>query len=184
MGVKVKTLLAYGTKYGATRECVKPLADMLDGEVEILDLTGVPEVQFQQYHKVVILSAVYAGDVPKYVKKFGKKYHDELMKLPFGICFCCMTEIEKQLLGYALNTFQRDLVEHSSIISCIGGKFQYDKMSAVDKQLLKLATKNQAYKKGQLIQLDGKTDFSTIEEYKMQAFANKMNSILVNEENV
>ncbi len=56
-------------------------------------------------------------------------------------------------------------------------------MTVVEKKLLKIATKNQAYKKGELIQLDGKTNFSTIEEYKIQAFANKMNGILV-EQNV
>lgn len=177
----MKTLLAYASKYGQTKDCAKPLADMLDGEVDILDLKGVPDVDFTNYDKVVILSAVYAGDAPKYVKKFGKKYHQQLMKKPMGICFCCMTEIQSQILGYAYNTFPRELVDRCIDVASIGGTFQYSKMTAVERKLLKVYTKNQAYKKGELIELDGKTDFSTVEEYKMQAFANKMNSHLIKE---
>lgn len=55
-------------------------------------------------------------------------------------------------------------------------------MTSVERKLLKVATKNQAYLNGKLIQLDGKTNFSTIKEYKIQAFANKMNAILIPEE--
>ena len=156
------TLLAYASKYGATKQNVSILKNMLDGEV--------------------IFSSVYAGDVPKYVKKFGKKYQQELLERHFGICFCCMTEIYNQIKGYALNSFTRDLVNHAACIASIGGFFQYDKMTSVERKLLKVATKNQAYLNGKLIQLDGKTNFSTIKEYKIQAFANKMNAILIPEE--
>lgn len=175
-------LLAYASKYGATRENTTLLAEMLDGEVDIVDLKETKEIDFSKYKKVVIFSAVYAGDVPKYVKKFAKKYQQQLLERHFGICFCCMTEIYNQIKGYALNSFSKDLVNHAACIASIGGFFQYDKMTAIEKKLLKIATKNQAYKKGQLIQLDGKTNFSTIEEYKMQVFANKMNGIIVAEE--
>lgn len=177
----MKTLLGYASKYGATEKCVTPLANMLGGVVDIVNLKEVKEVDFSIYDKIVILSSVYAGDTPKYVKKFGKKYSAQLMEKPFGICFCCMTEIQSQVLGYAYNTFGRELVGKCIDVASIGGAFQYDKMSAVDKQLLKVATKNQAYKHGELIQLDGKTNFSTVEEYKMQAFANKMNGIFIKE---
>lgn len=181
--VVLKTLLGYASKYGATKQYTPVLADMLEGEVDVVNLKEIKQIDFSQYHKVIIFSAVYAGDVPKYVKKFGKKYHMELLQRHFGICFCCMTEIYNQIKGYALNSFSRDLVNHAACIASIGGYFQYDKMTSVERKLLKIATKNQAYKKGELIQLDGKTNFSTIEEYKIQAFANKMNSILV-EQNV
>ncbi len=93
-----------------------------------------------------------------------------------------MTEIYNQIKGYALNSFTRDLVNHAACIASIGGFFQYDKMTSVERKLLKVATKNQAYLNGKLIQLDGKTNFSTIKEYKIQAFANKMNAILIPEE--
>lgn len=179
--LKLSTLLAYASKYGATKQYAPVLADMLEGEIDIVDLKESTKIDFSKYNKVVIFSAVYAGDVPKYVKKFGKKYQQELLERHFGICFCCMTEIYNQIKGYALNSFSRDLVNHAACIASIGGYFQYDKMSAMERKLLKVATKNQAYKKGELIQLDGKTNFCTIEEYKIQAFANKMNGILIEE---
>lgn len=174
----MQTLLVYASKYGATKQNAPVLARMLDGEIDIVDLKETKEIDFSNYNKVVIFSAVYAGDVPKYVKKFGKKYHQQLLERHFGICFCCMTEIYNQIKGYALNSFSRELVNHAACIASIGGFFQYDKMTAMERKLLKVATKNQAYLKGQLIQLDGKTNFSTIEEYKIQAFANKMNKII------
>ncbi len=176
------TLLAYASKYGATKQNVPILENMLDGEVDCIVLKETKEIDFSKYQKVVIFSSVYAGDVPKYVKKFGKKYQQELLERHFGICFCCMTEIYNQIKGYALNSFTRDLVNHAACIASIGGFFQYDKMTSVERKLLKVATKNQAYLNGKLIQLDGKTNFSTIKEYKIQAFANKMNAILIPEE--
>ncbi len=177
MGIKLSILLGYASKYGATEQYAPVLANMLEGEVEIVNLKEIKEVDFSKYKKVVLFSAVYAGDVPKYVKKFGKKYQQELLERHFGICFCCMTEIYNQIKGYALNSFSRELVNHAACIASIGGYFQYEKMTAMERKLLKVATKNQAYRKGELIQLDGKTNFCTIEEYKIQAFANKMNEI-------
>ena len=81
------TLLAYASKYGATKQNVSILKNMLDGEVDCIDLKETKEVDFSKYQKVVIFSSVYAGDVPKYVKKFGKKYQQELLERHFGICF-------------------------------------------------------------------------------------------------
>ena len=178
-GKGMRTLLAFASKYGATKQYVKPLANMLDETVDIIDLKDEPVVDMSLYDKIVVFTPVYAGDAPKYVKKFGKKYSAQLMEKPFGICFCCMTEIQSQILGYAYNTFGRPMVDKCVEVASIGGVFQYDKMSMIEKQMLKVATKNQAYRQGQLIQLDGKTNFSTVEEYKMQAFANKMNSHMV-----
>ncbi len=176
------TLLAYASKHGATRENTALLAKMLDGEVDVVDLKRTKKVDFSKYKKVVIFSSVYAADVPKYVRKFVKRHRQELLERHFGICFCCMTEVYTQLKSYAIRGFSRELANHAVCIASIGGFFQYDKMTRFEKKLLEIFTKNQCYKNGELIQLDGKTNFSTIEEYKMQIFANKMNGIIIAEE--
>ena len=170
----MKTLLAYGSKYGATQSCMTSLSEFLEGEVEIINLKEhFPELE--QYEKVIIATPVYAGDVPKYVKKFAETYNTTLLQKTFGICFCCMTERENLLLGYALNNFSKELVEHIHTMKCIGGTFQYKKMTSMEKMMLKLMTKNKAYKNGELILLDGKEDFTTITEQKIKIFADEMN---------
>lgn len=173
----MKTLLAYGSKYGATEGCTVSLCNFLTGEIDKLNLKEKKEIVWNEYDKVILLTPVYAGDAPKYVKNFGKKNNTELLTKKIGICFCCMTERDNLLKGYALNTFSKELVEHTSVIECIGGTFQYAKMTSMEKNLLKWLTKNKAYKNGEQIELDGKTDFTTITEAKIKAFADKMNDI-------
>lgn len=170
----MKTLLAYGSKYGATQNSIASLSKFLEGEVDIINLKEqIPDLK--QYEKIILATPVYAGDVPKYIKNFVSTHYKSLLQKNIGICFCCMTERENLLLGYALNNFPKELVNHIHTIKCIGGMFQYKKMTYMEKTMLKFMTKNKAYKNGELILLDGKKDFTTITEQKIKTFADEMN---------
>jgi menaquinone-dependent protoporphyrinogen oxidase len=76
-------LVAYASKYGATREIAEAIAGTLSKNEIPADLRSVDSVDGVQEYKAVILgSAIYIGKWPKSAVSFLKKNQENLIGLP------------------------------------------------------------------------------------------------------
>lgn len=79
----IRVLVAYATKYGATKEIAEKIGQVLrqaDLQVEVLPVARVSDVR--NYHAVVLGSAVYAGQWLKEAASFLEKNEKALLERP------------------------------------------------------------------------------------------------------
>ncbi len=85
----MKVLIAYSSKYGTVKECVRRLQDAL----HTLSYTAVDLEQEQpdlsQYDIVLLGTSVYFGKERKAMRAFVKAHEAELVQKPLGLFFCC-----------------------------------------------------------------------------------------------
>lgn len=82
----MKTLIAYATKSGASRECAKLLADKLT-DCSLVDLSKqVPDIA--SYDTVILGSGVRMGNIYKSMKGFIEKNRDALLSRKIAIYLC------------------------------------------------------------------------------------------------
>lgn len=176
-GKPMKTLLVFSTKYGATKEIVQSLKTLLSGDVERIDLSVQQRIDISIYDRIIIASPIYAGSVPKNVKTFIKDYEKVILTKPLGICFSCMVENQEKVMEYAEKNLGSSITKHASMIVSLGGKFQLEKMSWLEKTMIKIITKNQVSKNGKTMKLSELKTYSTIKQEKIETFADEMNQL-------
>lgn len=82
----MKTLIAYATKSGASRECAKLLADKL-ADCFLVDLSKqVPDIA--SYDTVILGSGVRMGNIYKPMRGFIEKNRDALLAKKIAIYLC------------------------------------------------------------------------------------------------
>ncbi len=158
----MKTLIVYGTKYGSTERCAAMLSEQLNGKVELFDLKAVKDVDLSQYDRVVIGGSMYMGKIQKEVSGFCSKNLNTLKDKKLGFYICCMREgdlAEKQLY----ESFPQELLTNSIACEHFGGEFIFNKMSFIDRLIVKKVSKVDK-------------DTSNISEDKISKFAKSINS--------
>ncbi len=130
----MKTLIAYATKYGTSETCAKLLADALQGEAELVNLAHGEAPSPAFYEAVIVGGSIYAGQLRKAVRKFCKKYKQQLLHVRFG-CFLCEASAGEYKENLE-NNFDGELLAHASAKSCFGGEIQAEKLGAFDKLIL------------------------------------------------
>ncbi len=157
----MKTLIAYGTKYGCTEECAKKLAVKLNGTVDLKNIKTKKDIDISQYDKVIIGGSIYMGKIQKEVSAFSLKNLDILKDKKIGLFICCMREGE--IADTELNdSFPEELLTKAISKESFGGEFILKKMSFMDRMIVKKVSK-----------ID--KDTSTISEKTIDRFAQAMN---------
>ena len=159
----MNTLIVYASKYGCTEKCAKLLSKELKGEVDIINLKRIRDIDISKCEKIIIGGSIYIGKIQKEVTEFCSKNLDELMKIRIGLFICGMQE------GDTINTelnqnFNPVLIKIADAKECFGGEFIFDKMNFIDKFIVKKVSKVTSNK-------------SNILEENIHKFAQAMNSI-------
>ncbi|MFO8061569.1 MAG: flavodoxin domain-containing protein [bacterium] len=133
----MKTLIAYGTKYGAAEKIASMIREKIsNGEIDVIDLK-TEDIQAGDYGRVIIGSAVYMGRIRKEVKGFIDKNLQTLLTKQTGLFLCCMTEEESEQDELAKRVFPAELIEHSEAVVIPGGEFRFDKMNFIERFIVK-----------------------------------------------
>ena len=131
----MKTLIAYATKNGYTKQCAEKLRDLLGGDADLADLKR-DKPDLSQYDTVVAGGSVYAGRIRKEVTRFCAKNLGELKKKRFFLFACAMAdgeEGEKQLRS----VFAPEVFEAAAEKVCFGGEYIFQKMSGLERFIIK-----------------------------------------------
>ena len=132
----MKTAIIYVSKHGTTEKVAKIIQQKLpNDEVILINLAIQNHVEFQTIDRVLIGSSVYAGSIQPKTRKFVEQNMIDLLQKKVGIFVCCMffekasEQIEKG--------FPEVLRKHACSIKHMGGEFQFDKMNAIERFLVK-----------------------------------------------
>lgn len=136
----MKTLIAYGTKYGCAEKCAKRIAEELRDDVELADLRKTKEVNLSAYDMVIIGGSIYIGKIQKEVSDFCNRNLEELRSKKIGLFICGMAEGEAA--DSELNSsFPAELLDAVAAKAFLGGEFLVDDMNFMDKLIVKKISK-------------------------------------------
>lgn len=136
----MKTLIAYGTKYGCTEKCAQNLSEKLVEKADLCNLKTVKDIDLSQYNKVIIGGSIYMGKIQKEVSKFCSNNLDALKDKKVGLFICCMGEgdVPQTELN---NSFPNELIAKSIAKESFGGEFIFKKMGFMHKLIVKKVSK-------------------------------------------
>lgn len=139
-GENMKTLIAYGTKYGCAEKCALELSKEFYDKVELINLKKIKSIDLAKYDKVIIGGSAYIGKIQKEVTDFIKNNMEELKKKEIGLFICGMQEgemIEKEIA----ENYPAELISKAKSVKHFGGEFYFNKMNFMEKAIVKKIAK-------------------------------------------
>lgn len=157
------TLIVYATKYGCTEKCALALKERLPGEVDLVNLKKVRNVDPESYGKIIIGGSIYMGGIQKEVRRFCADRLETLRGKRLGLFICCMQEGETAETELA-QSFPPELMGLAAAKDYFGGKFDFGRMGPIDRFIVRKVSK-----------VDCNT--STVSEEKLDRFAQAMGRV-------
>ena len=172
-----KILIAYATRYGATRIVANELKKQFKNKrvrtkiVNLKNGNGWPSPK--NFDGVILASSVAKFNLTKEVKNYVKKFKSELVKKPFGFVFCSAESImdeEKAIEKYVLKPLSNYLIK-PDVVRGVGAYFDLsknNKIGFVEKKILKSIAIGIA--NSQKVKLKEKNDF--LKHDRIEKFVN------------
>lgn len=136
----MNTLIVYASKYGCTEKCAELLCKELVGEVDMVNLKKVKDINISKYEKIIIGGSIYIGKIQKEVTEFCSGNLDSLKEKTIGLFICGMQEGD--IINTELNqNFSPQLTHTAKAKACFGGEFTFDKMNFLEKLIVKKVSK-------------------------------------------
>jgi len=136
----VKTLIVYASKYGCTADCAKYLAGKIPGGAVLVDINKPAKpIELSGFDTIIIGGSVYIGKIAKRLREFCSNNLDALLKKNVGIFLRCA--LIDQMDETLKNSFPTALLEAAKITMSFGSEARLDRMSFVDKAMIKAVTK-------------------------------------------
>ena len=138
-----KTLIVYGTRYGATASTSEEIAEILRQEgldVRVVNLKEEKVKDIKEYELVLVGSGIKIGKWTKEPENFLKKFQNELAKKKVAIFVCCgsteplyekedkIKSIEKARIKY-LEEKAAEFNLQPVALGLFGGVYDFNKMS-------------------------------------------------------
>lgn len=133
-----KSLVVFYSKHGFTENVAKRVAKAIDAD--LMNLSVKRDVDLSKYEKVIIGSAIYAGNVNGKVKVFVKNYLDELLKKKVGLFICCGEE--KQAEEQFNRNFPEELRAHAFVKGLLGGEIIMKKLGFFERRIVQMINKS------------------------------------------
>ncbi|MFO8059355.1 MAG: flavodoxin domain-containing protein [Bacillota bacterium] len=157
----MKTLIAYASTRGCTREAAELLQDHLDGAV-MADLRKSPRPDLGAFDTVVVGGSIRMGRIQRQVTDFCRANIDALQKKRLGLYICCMAEGEDAEDEFE-TAYPEELRESAVAKGLFGGQFIFSKMNFIERIIVKKAAKVSE-------------DVSTLNPAAIAEFAEKLSS--------
>ncbi|MDR0898185.1 MAG: flavodoxin domain-containing protein [Oscillospiraceae bacterium] len=159
-------LIAYSSKYGATKACAEGIAALLPGQTDLCDLDKTTP-DLTPYDTVVVGSSVYMGRARKAARQFCKTQAGALLSKRLGLFLCCVQDLDKTVSEQMQLAFAKPLRDHALAIGALGGQVDYTKLTRFDGMIMNLVA-------GDLRRKTGKDVISTISQERIERFAELM----------
>lgn len=144
------TLIVYASKYGATAECARRLAQEMGPDTRLCNLEEEAPA-LSRVDTVIVGGPIYAGMLRKPVKEFCKARQEALLTKRLGLFLCCTSKGQTDDL-FAQN-FPGPLVAHAAAKESLGGRLPSGKVKAMDRIIIALVSRGK--REEALPELDG-----------------------------
>lgn len=169
----MKTLVVYGSKYGAAAKCAELIAKGIKGDVKVINLKEESDIKVEDYDKVVIGSSIYAGMIRKEVKIFCEKNKEMLEQKKVAIFISAMSD--ELMNDYLKNGFGEQLIDRTISTVCCGGILNFKEMNFLERFITKKIMAKDMKQKGKTIKPDGKKSIEEINQKAINQFINLVN---------
>lgn len=137
----MKTLIAYGTKYGHATECAEMLKKKLKGDVVLVNLMNERAPDLSGFDTVVVGGSVYMGNTQKQVKTFVQKNESVLVNKRLGFFFSAGTiegvdDIFKK-------QFPASVIDKAVAVESFGGVMNKEKLGFFYKKIIEMVEKKE-----------------------------------------
>ena len=132
----MKSLVAYASKTGTTRECAEALAKLLP-ECDLCDLNR-EKPDPNPYDIVVVGSCVRAGALQPAMREYLENCEPILLKKTLGVYICCVSDSSAD--KYIQSGISPTLLAHSET-AAFGGKLDPSAAKGFDRLILKTLAK-------------------------------------------
>jgi menaquinone-dependent protoporphyrinogen oxidase len=136
----VSTLIAFASKHGCAEKCTINLQEKLNERPDIVNLKSKPKVNLDAYRTVIIGGSIHAGKVQKSIQKFCQSNIISLLQKNLGL-FICHMEKGKTAQKEFDEAFPEKLRDHAAAIGLFGGEFDFERMNAVERAIVKKVAK-------------------------------------------
>lgn len=140
----MRALVAYGSKYGSTKEIAERIGKNLAQSGMTVDLKDIKEddgARLSDYDMAVVGSGIYAGKWMKPVKKFLENGASDAGKCKVAVFACCMDAADPKLAEDARKRYLADVVAEAKVNPVATGLFagvvDFNKYGFVVKGIMK-----------------------------------------------
>ncbi|MCL2249149.1 MAG: flavodoxin domain-containing protein [Oscillospiraceae bacterium] len=137
----MKKLILYATKYGATAEIARRIAEKL-GDANTHDLKN-PIPDLAEYDCIIIGSSIYAGAFRKEVKSFFAQNEGELLQKKLGLFASGMSRGDGDKV-FAENVPDK-IKQTIKATALLGGIFDPTKANFMERFIMKIVTKQSGH---------------------------------------
>jgi menaquinone-dependent protoporphyrinogen oxidase len=155
----LKTIIIYATKYGCTTKCVEILKTFLDGDTSIARAMD-DNINLSEYDNVIIGGPVYMAKMHSKITSFCKRHKNQLLSKRLALFACCYTPSEDT--EYLKKLFPKELLDHSSYTTTVGGIMNYEKMNFVYRKMFQTLKKIDDFNKNFIEPVIRTEDIKTI----------------------
>ena len=153
-GYRMKTLVIYSSKYGATEKCATMLKDKLGVDCTLANIALESHPNTDAYETVMIGSSIYAGKMKSDIISFVKNNEVKLKEKNIGLFLCCKDQ-GSEALSYIGQNMPTWVIEKAFIQSAFGHEINLEKMNFVERNILKMIFKvKESYSKIDENQID------------------------------
>jgi menaquinone-dependent protoporphyrinogen oxidase len=100
-----KTLVLYSSVDGQTFKIISRINELVEGDVETFDIDQNPDIDFNQYSKVLIGASIRYGNLRKNIMQFVNSHKAQLDKLPNAFFLVCLTARKPEKSVPSNNTY-------------------------------------------------------------------------------
>ncbi len=160
----MKTLVAYGTKYGYSEECAQQLAKKLKGDVSLVNLMKEKAPDLREFDSVVVGASVYMGQIQKKVKRFMALNESILQTKRLGLYMAAGTV--DGIEGQFSKNFPDSLLQIAVAKESFGGVIRRERMGFFYKRIMDMVEKQEKEQ--------GKSEMKPVPE-NIQKLADQLN---------
>ena len=107
-----------------------------------INLKDTPNADIKDFDRIIIGGSIHAGRIQKRVKQFYTKNLEALKAKELGLFICCMEEGEKAQIQFN-DAYPEELRRNAKALACFGGEFDFEKMSAFQRMIIKKIAKTE-----------------------------------------
>jgi len=137
----MNTLIAYASKYGATRQACQELAGKLSGTVTLADLATGETADPGDFDRVLVGGAIYAGGLRPEAKLFLQTHHDVLLRKDLGLFLCGADETADNREKFFADNVPAELLAHARVRGHFGHQFHFDRMNFFERMIVRKIVK-------------------------------------------
>ena len=127
------------SRHGSAEKSAKMLREKVNGDVTLVNLKydRIPDLDL--FETIIIGGSIHLGHIQDQVKKFCIKHEKTLLQKELGLYLCCMKKGEEAQQQF-LEAFPESLRQHAEVKGIFGGEFMFDKMSFLERMIVKKTT--------------------------------------------